>query len=367
MIKTVQNFLSGAPYSVKCIFPGMLFLVSIISNLSAQDADFSQLFPVPQYLNPALTGSYDGNYRIGMVYRDQWGGMINDPFKTFAVSGDTKIEIGDKYRSKDFIAAGLMFVGDKVSTFDFSTNSISLSLAFHKHLDWSTETYISAGFIAGISQKNFTYENFVFQDQFNGIDGFTFSSDEILPRNNHAFADIGVGVNLNSTVSRTFRYNAGLGYFHVTGPNISFYQEIDSEEFPEVLREVNLESKLSAHAHFDVQLISELSLRPGLLYIRQGNHNQFRLGTGSKWILSDVQENAFHLGGWFRMANDVEGFGLHSFILMAGFEYKRLLVGLSYDLSIQDITSYGVGQHVFEISFSYIGQYEDDSVFCPRF
>lgn len=83
--------------------------------------------------------------------------------------------------------------------------------------------------------------------------------------------------------------------------------------------------------------------------------------------MSDVKGSAFHLGGWFRFANNLDNIGLNTFALMAGFEYEKMLIGLSYDLSVEDLSTYTAGQHIFEISISYIGRYEDDSIYCPRF
>ncbi|MES1226414.1 MAG: type IX secretion system membrane protein PorP/SprF, partial [Bacteroidota bacterium] len=38
----------------------------------AQDPNFSQFFASPLTLNPALTGKFDGVYRVAGNYRNQW-------------------------------------------------------------------------------------------------------------------------------------------------------------------------------------------------------------------------------------------------------------------------------------------------------
>ncbi|HQU60103.1 MAG TPA: type IX secretion system membrane protein PorP/SprF, partial [Saprospiraceae bacterium] len=50
----------------------------------AQDQHFSQFFASPLTLNPALTGTFDGKYRVAFIYRDQ------DPYKTFAGAIDLR-------------------------------------------------------------------------------------------------------------------------------------------------------------------------------------------------------------------------------------------------------------------------------------
>lgn len=182
----MQKKLTGFYASYRCTFISIsaaAILVCLGTGVAkAQDPDFTQIFATPIYLNPALTGNYDGNYRVSLIYRDQWHSLIEDPFKSFSLSGDVKIELGKRTkRYKDYIAGGLFVLSDKVSTFDFSTNMINLSGAYHKYLGLWDETYLSAGLNFGMNQKNFTYENFSFQDQFNGVDGYTFNTSEDLP------------------------------------------------------------------------------------------------------------------------------------------------------------------------------------------
>src|SRR5688572_20795833 len=57
-------------------------------NSKAQvDPHFSQYYVYPSWLNPALTGAFDGDYRISGIYRSQWGN-VSSPYKTMGLSGD---------------------------------------------------------------------------------------------------------------------------------------------------------------------------------------------------------------------------------------------------------------------------------------
>ena len=55
----------------------LAFLVCMASVASAQDPNFSQFFASPLTLNPALTGKFDGVYRIAGNYRNQWPTINN--------------------------------------------------------------------------------------------------------------------------------------------------------------------------------------------------------------------------------------------------------------------------------------------------
>ena len=41
------------------------------------------------YVNPALTGSADGDYRASAIFRNQWGSITN-PYRTIGLSFDAR-------------------------------------------------------------------------------------------------------------------------------------------------------------------------------------------------------------------------------------------------------------------------------------
>ena len=45
------------------------------SNASAQDVHFSQFYETSVLRNPALIGIYNGDYRFGLMYRNQWSSI----------------------------------------------------------------------------------------------------------------------------------------------------------------------------------------------------------------------------------------------------------------------------------------------------
>ncbi len=63
---------------------------ALVSEASAQDPNFSQFFASPLTLNPALTGKFDGVYRVAGNYRNQWPTIYN-AFTTYTASFDAGI------------------------------------------------------------------------------------------------------------------------------------------------------------------------------------------------------------------------------------------------------------------------------------
>src|SRR2546430_804947 len=69
---------------------GVVLLFSAI-QVTAQDLHFSQFFNSPLTTNPANTGFIpDGNYRVGINYRNQWA-SIPVPYKTMSAFGDFQL------------------------------------------------------------------------------------------------------------------------------------------------------------------------------------------------------------------------------------------------------------------------------------
>ena len=70
----------------------MLSIGLAVSKVNAQvDPHFSQYYVYPSWLNPALTGAFDGQYRVSGVYRNQWGN-ISSPFTTYGASAEFTTE-----------------------------------------------------------------------------------------------------------------------------------------------------------------------------------------------------------------------------------------------------------------------------------
>jgi hypothetical protein len=52
---------------------------------------------------------------------------------------------------------------------------------------------------------------------------------------------------------------------------------------------------------------------------------------------------------------------------MIGLEYNNVLLGVSYDANFTDLSLNRQGQGALEISIAYLGEYENETVICPKF
>ncbi|MEM1319767.1 MAG: PorP/SprF family type IX secretion system membrane protein [Bacteroidota bacterium] len=340
----------------------LLFLAFLIWNSAeAQDKQFTQFYASPLTLNPALTGAYNGRFRVSGIYREQWRGALESPYETFAAAVDVRFDAELDSRYKDAFAIGLLFFNDKVGGIDFSTNQIAISGAFHKGLDFDKKQFLSVGFQAGILQRNINYEDLFFDDQFNDLNGFDRPTGEDLPENNFSFSDLSVGLNYTFTPKKRTTFFAGFALHHILTPDVSFFS-------PEDGGNSQLFTKLSAQLSADLPLTDRLSLQPRFLYAQQGPHMQVNTGTNLRIRVNDYNSNSLHIGSWVRpVSNEQDEITLDAVIVLVGFEFNNVLFGLSYDVNIDSYRTFDQGQNAIEFSATYLGSFEDESILCPKF
>ncbi len=349
----------------------MLFLGLNIGNIQAQDRLFSQFYATPVALNPALAGAFDGKYRVGCVYRDQWRSLVETPITSFAFASDLRMSLPFMPNGwdKDKIGVGLVFQRDRVSVLEFSNTQINVAASYHKLLNQGDNTqYLSLGLQIGLNQRNVNYDKLTFQDQFNGIDAFTGTSLERLPENNFGYADFSTGLHysFNKKNSR-FGFFTGAAFHHFAQPNISFYQNLDS------LAAAPLRSRLSLHAAVQMPLGEYLTLSPRVYATLQSQHLQVNAGANLRFPVG--ANTAMQVGGWWRPVKNYGAFnfnssnngGYGSVVLLTGIEFNNILFGMSYDLNFNSRFNLRRASNAFEFSLIYLGDFENDELMCPTF
>lgn len=349
-------------YTIICL----LALCLSVSGLTAQDQHFTQFYASPLTLNPALTGSFEGTYRFSLIYRDQWKGILDNPFVTYSAAADFRFNLrrrGSQY--KDAVGGGVLFYNDKVNVTGFSNNQMIFSAAFHKSLSKSNDQFLSLGVQAGISQRNINYAGVDFQDQFNGSNGYTNPTGEDLPENNYAFGDYSVGLNYSYAPPRKVAFYAGASMHHIMEPSVSFFYNPDD---PDRVDDNKLFRKYTAHMSVTIPVGDAVQFSPRALYYSQGPHMAANAGGNFRFLINQSNGTAFHLGSWVRGTRDeLNNPFMDAVVMMLGLEINNFLVGMSYDANLKAINTGGRNQGSFELSIAYLGQYEDDTVLCPKF
>lgn len=348
-----------------CLMIGAMFCVT--TSIKAQDAHFSQSYVSPMTLNPAMTGLIDGKYRISGIYRDQWRAIVDQPFTTFSISGDFKFQANDGGQSKnpDYFGVGIGFVSDKVGLVDFSTNAIAISTGYHKALGKALNQYLSVGAQFSINQRNVNFEHLNFQDEFDGIQFFDQQTAENLPANNFGYGDFAIGIHYSMSPSKYMNLFLGTSLYHATSPRIVFQTDETSSTFSDGFQ-VKHYKKLQIHGGFSYEMAGGMSLIPRMVLSKQGPHTEVLLGSNVKFN-DPTKSTGVQFGIWGRAVDNFNGQSLESVILAFGVDFSGAILGLSYDITLDGIRGDFRNQGVFELSFTYTGDFENDEFFCPEF
>lgn len=195
------------------IFFISFFLLIILSLTSlcgfGQDHMYSQFFNSPLYLNPALTGQFEGDLRMNLIYRNQFTSV---PGSFNYISGSIDYNI-PKFGG----GVGLLFTRSSEGTAYLNVNNISGTYAYSVGSD---DFVLSFGLQAGVSDRLIDWGKLIFGDQIDPTLGYlagSTSAAELPQFNNKFYFDSGAGVNL--VVSE---FNIGAAVQHINTPNESF-------------------------------------------------------------------------------------------------------------------------------------------------
>lgn len=346
---------------MKKFFLLILFSAGLHAAIQAQDKHFTQFYASPLTLNPALTGAMEGTYRVGLIYRDQWKKVLDEPIKTSSISADLRFDRKGKKNGNDAIGLGIMFFNDKVNVVDFSTTQIAVSLAYHKSIGSGSHQFLTLGLQGGLTQRNVNYGSLQFHDQFDGSTGYTLPTAEALPGNNFSYPDYNVGMNYTADIGKSGRFFAGAAYHHFLQPKISFYENNGPGD--------RLYAKTSAQLAAVLPLTEDnrVQIHPRLLFALQGPHLEVNTGTNMRFALGQYGSTALHFGAWARpVRNSDKSFGLDAAVALFGLEINSVLVGMSYDLNLKALQA-NQRQGAFEISITYLGNYNNEEIICPKF
>lgn len=314
--------------------------------LKAQtDPHFSQYYVYPSWLNPALTGAFDGNYRVSAIYRNQWGN-ISDPFTTYGVAAD--FTTGKQFNFG--VSALNQQAGDGGYNYTTAYGSASYTGVRFGELE---NHRIVFGLQFGLIQRKFDASKLTFGDQWNPITGYnpgTPSGDGFARTSSTSF-DAGAGVlYYDAAPGKKYNIFGGFSVSHLTRPTDQFSASGDAR-FP---------MRFTGHAGVKLAVTDILSITPNILYLRQGNAEEKMLGAYGQMYVTPVTD--FLLGVNYRFKDAVS--------THAGFTYKNFTMGVSYDINTSELSKMARGSNSFEISLVYIGRKifkaKEVEFVCPR-
>jgi type IX secretion system PorP/SprF family membrane protein len=333
-----------------------LLLVFGVSGYT-QDAQFSQFYAAPLYINPAFTGTVE-NTRATAVYRNQWPTAGSQSY----VSSLASI---DHYFSKYNSGVGFMVMQNQAGSANLRSTEASLFYSYHIYLNekWKFIPAIQASMV----NRNINFYELTFPDQFTNT-GYTGApSNEPGNYGNKLYADFSTGGLLHSDVLWF-----GVSYHHLNHPNQSFTGTVTP--LPGELNiqggaKIPLDNKAlgrSTQNHYKSK-----ALMPSFLYKQQGNFSQ--LDAGMYLLYEPLIFGVYYRGLPFKHYAPQYP-NVESVILMMGFNYQNFTFGYSYDFIISKLTAASGGAN--EVTLTYLfgkeqypqrSKYKNNTVRCPAF
>jgi type IX secretion system PorP/SprF family membrane protein len=315
-----------------------------------QDIHFTQSSQTPLWINPAITGVYDGWERVIVNHRNQWLGS-NTQFMTTAVSADINLM---KTRSNDkaHIGLGVFLWNDVGGDAKFGTRQGQLSIS--GILPMGNGHQLSAGLQGGLGNRGGNMSALYFENQWTGEefnqDLPSFEADRL---QSDAYFSISTGVNYQFDNKSTkfahdevFRFQLGAAIYHANKPDIKYFGLVNE----------SLNRKFVFHTSVLKDLPgSQWTVDGSFVQFIQGPHYQsllglmmrYRMNTGGK--ITTFKQDAFVAFGLYSRFGDAIA---PAFML----ELKGFQFGISYDFTVSPLRNTHSGGSL-EFSLAYRNLY----------
>jgi type IX secretion system PorP/SprF family membrane protein len=316
----------------------------VIKSQAQVDPHFSQYYMYPSYLNPALTGAFDGDYRVTGIYRTQWGN-ITTPFSTpgaaIDFSGNKSLNYGVSVLQQSAGDGGYNYT---TAYGNVAYTGIRLGAGGSQRLVF--------GMQVGLIQRKFNPSKLRWGTQWNPSSGYdpTLPGD-VLTRTTATAFDAGAGVlYYDAQPGKKANIYGGFAVSHLNMPEDKF-SENGAAKLP---------MRYTLHAGVRLTINDRFSITPNALYMRQGTASETMIG-GYAQMKADLNTDV--LAGINYRFKD-------AFAPYVGFNYKNFTLGLSYDINSSDLSKIQKGSNSFELSLSFIGrkkvQTPETEFICPR-
>jgi type IX secretion system PorP/SprF family membrane protein len=328
-------------------------LLSIISYLLflqpifAQDFQLSQYDAPPLFLNPAMTGLFNGQYRLHAHYRNQWRSISSKPFTTTGISFDMPIKK---------IGVGVQVMNYQSGTGNYNVFNILFSNAYDLTIDADENHHLSFGAQIGFTQKNIDVNKLTYGNQFTSKNGgdfdITLPSGEIF--NNVQFSTFNVNAGLLYYYAKNNKFLnpfIGLSIFNLNQPTETFYQMNNK-----------LSPRFYLHGGAKININEKIQLLPKFIYMKQLSAKQISASLLVHYFMKTA-DTYFIFGSTYRNKDAA--------VIEAGINKGRYIARISYDVTISSLQKVTQSRGGFELSATYIirkvkSNTNSSNLNCPR-
>ncbi|MGB0404343.1 MAG: PorP/SprF family type IX secretion system membrane protein [Salibacteraceae bacterium] len=309
-----------------------LFFVGL-SQVHGQDVHFSQFLYSPFTINPALTGNFDGRYRFGFNYKQQWR-SISAPFRTTALWADSR-----QFLNLEKTNAGIHFYYDMAGTSEYNTLSFSIPLSFQVFTSGNKKHSINLGVQPSFISQSINRDKLTSDAQWNGnkFDPNAPINEDISFESANSI-DLALGVSYRLTKNK-WDVTTGFSVYNLITPKTPFAGPAQKSEIP---------FRYNAHLGAKIDLNEKWFLTPGIIYSRQAKFHEIVFGTEFNYVLNNnpYRYRVIFLGFWDR--------GVDAGITNIGMYYNNWRVGMGYDVNYSPLKTASDYRGGWELSVIYI-------------
>ncbi len=338
-------------------------LMLVGMKLNAQDIHFSQYYASPLTLNPALTGKFNGLWRVTGIYRDQFRNSVSQNSMAYMTpSGSVDFSLLKNKLKTDALGIGAVVLYDQIG--GLQTMKAGLSIAYHKGLDKNNKYHLALG-LQGVYGNRSINSEYTFEEEL--IANPTFQDDQYIILLNKPVnsIDMNAGLLFDGQFTDWMTFYGGYSFMNILRHKDDFLATPSGDPaFETPFRHV-------AHAGFEFA-VKKFLIIPGVLYQTTAKTKEVNFGSTFGYKLEGKKEKSttLFLGAWYRW--DV------AVIAKAGVDFENFRVTGAYDLGIAGLgrdlrNDTGASMpNAFEIAISYFGPYgnpptADTYLFNPRF
>ncbi|SNS78488.1 type IX secretion system membrane protein, PorP/SprF family [Ekhidna lutea] len=309
-----------------------LYIAILLTSfcIAAQDAQYSQFYSNPLYLNPAFAGT-SPNTRAVFVHRIQWPNLPQ------AFSNSTaSIDYNATNLNSGF---GLIISSDSEGSGGLRNTTGSFVYSYEANMN--NKFILRPALKFGYTVRNIDRSKLVLGDQVDfGVDGTPSQDPQVNSIRLRNHWDIGAGFLIYSKKSWF-----GMSVDHLTKPNRSM---IEGKDILPFRYSFHIGSRYPLKRLVSTGTVAP-SIAPSILYRKQGEFQQ--LDAGASVHLQPIIIGLYYRGMPF-IKNDYDRVNHDAVIIVAGVEYNNLEFGYSFDLNMTKIDPVtGGGAHEFSLIY----------------
>lgn len=309
---------------VFAVIAGLLLAI----GAHAQDAQFTQFYAAPTYLNPAFAGSSTQS-RISGNYRLQWPG-IPGAFRVENIAYD---------RYTPAINSGIGFIATREIMGSGGLQNLNIAAQYAYEARITRELFFRPAIQFGFVQRSINFGDLIFNDQLIRPDGVATLETPLLDPVN--FFDMSGGALLN-----TSKWWLGFAVHHLNEPDESLYA--NNPAF--------LYRKYSLHGGWRMKLQKRMK--------HSRTHAVFAFNYKAQHVFDQLDMGAyleldpFVFGIWYRSlpfkSNKQGSFNHDAINIVCGFHAGDYKFGYSYDVTVSQLSiGQSAGSHELSLSYSW--------------